>query len=74
MDDKIAVDEIEKLREVLKKASHALDNWVVQYASDMVGSQDYKEVMEEIAEAGGTLAYIAGIQSEIEAALYGEKE
>ena len=74
MGDKSTVEEIEKLRDVLKMASHALDNWVVQYASDMSLSQDYKEAMEEIAKAGGTLAYIASIQSKIQAILYEGKE
>lgn len=56
-------------RELLKRCSAALDDWLRSYAPEFVDKKYLKESSERVYAAGGALAYIADLQAEIRKAL-----
>lgn len=55
----------ESAKKVLAAASIALDDWLHTYADDMCDQKYVKESFQHIGEHGGTIAYIADLQSRI---------
>jgi hypothetical protein len=54
---------VEELEAGLKLAFRAINDWVVVYASDMCDDARVEETKLRIRDAGGTLAYVAEINS-----------
>jgi len=61
------IAENQKLREALKMASHAIDNWVCLYAPDECGEGAVKAALVDVE--AGVLVYTADVKREIRAAL-----
>lgn len=57
------------VRDALKAADCALTDWVRSYAPELCDSNHLRESSKRVYEAGGTLAYIAGVRMKIKAAL-----
>lgn len=55
--------------EMLARASQMINDWCVSYAADMCGDADVEETGRRIAEAGGTLAYIADFNGDYDTML-----
>jgi len=65
--------ERDRLREAAQTASVALDDWIHSYAPEECGEPYVTETYKRIRNGGGTLAYIAEVQSELRTAL-GEED
>ena len=57
-----------RLREALRTASTALDDWLNDYASEFCDEQRVREARERI-NAKGTIGYIGDVQQVVRAAL-----
>jgi hypothetical protein len=64
---------IEALEAALKRAGQALNDWVVVYASDMCDDATVGQTKRRIWDAGGTLAYVAEINTVLAALLPQQK-
>lgn len=65
---------MQRLRKALESAIVALDSWTNTYASDLCNEKYVKEAQQRIADAGGTIAYIADTVLECKNALKGKDE
>ena len=59
----------DKKDSALLLAQQALDDWLHVHAPEHCHQKDVAESQDRILEAGGTIAYIADVQSEIREAL-----
>lgn len=57
-------------REALLAAQEALNVWVCTYAADLVTERDVRRAKRTTRKNGGTLAYVAGVNELINAALH----
>lgn len=59
------------LREALEQSVIAIDDWLHQYAGEHCNELSVQDTQRRIFQNGGTLAYIADVQSANRAALKG---
>ena len=59
----------ESILAALERSSTALDDWLNTYAPDLCDAARVKEARQRIRDGHGTLAYIAGLQEQLRAAI-----
>ena len=57
-----------KTKDALLAADLALTDWVRQYAPEHCAKHHVKQTIKRVWDAGGTLAYIAGVRAQIKKA------
>ena len=62
-------EENRRMREALEQSVIAIDDWLHQYASEFCDMLSVEDTKRRISQKGGTLAYIADVQSANRAAL-----
>ena len=64
-------EENRRMREALEQSVIVIDDWLHQYASEFCDMLSVEDTKRRISQKGGTLAYIADVQSTNRAALKG---
>lgn len=67
-DEQLQTENVE-FRVLLMRASMALDDWIVTYASDHCYPEQIESTQKRISAGGGTLAYVSDITDAITKAL-----